>query len=403
MHMRRRRILALIASALTTGAWVRSGGGEVSTPSVSSTEIRLGQTIAYSGPASSLGTIGRTAAGYYRMINDRGGINGRRVRFISVDDGYNPAQTVEQTRRLVEEENVLAMVGSVGAPTSASVQRYLNQHHVPQLFLIAGAARFSDPEHFPWTMPLVLSQQAEARFYARNVIATKRNARIGVLYQNDDLGKDYLHGFRIGLGGKQSMIVAEASYEITDPTVDSQIIALESAGVDVLFDVAIPKFAAQAIRKAYDIDWHPMHILIQPAASIAATLRPAGFGRSIGVIAADYLKLPDDPAWADDPEVIAYRAFLKQYAPDTEAGDRLNMVGYYNAAAVCLLLARCGDEVTRENLMFQATHMKDVRVPGLLPGIAFNTSPTDYVPIKQLELQRFDGKRWIRFGGIIQG
>jgi len=373
-------------------------------PGASDTEIKIGQTIAYSGPASSFGTIGRTIAAYYRMVNERGGVNGRKITFISVDDGYSPPKTVEQTRNLVEQQEVLAIVGSLGTPTNASVQRYLNDRKVPQLFLFTGASRFRDPKAYPWTIGGDLGYLDESRAFARFIMENASAAKIGILYQNDDFGKDHITGLKAGLGDKAAkMIVAEVSYEVTDPTIDSQIVLLKASGADVLLDISLPKFAAQAIRKVYDIDWKPLHIISFPAASIPLTLQPAGLEKAIGVVSAQFLKEPGDPTWASDAEVLDYIAFLKKYNPHAEPNDFANVVAYYHAAAVVHLLNACGDELTRENLMRQATHLKDLRVPMLLPGITLSTSPTDYSPIKQMQLKRFDGTRWVTFGEIIGG
>ncbi|MBV8888041.1 MAG: ABC transporter substrate-binding protein [Alphaproteobacteria bacterium] len=373
-------------------------------PGVSDSEIKIGQTIAYSGPASSFGTIGRTISAYYRMINDRGGVNGRKITFISADDGYNPARTVEQTRRLVEQEQVLAIFGSLGSPTNASVQRYLNDRKVPQLFLFTGASRFRDPEKYPWTMGGDLSFVNETRAFARFVLQSAPNPKIAILYQNDDFGKDHINGFKAGLGDKaDQMIVMTASYEATDPTVDSQVVALKASGADVLLDVSIPKFAAQAIRRVYDIGWHPLHLISYPASSVPVTLQPAGLEKAAGLVTAQFLKEPADPAWKDDAEVRDYLAFARKYNPEVDPNDWGSVIGYYHAGAVVQLLAACGDDLTREHLMDRATHLQGMAVPMLLPGITMTTSPTDYSPIKQMQLQRFDGARWVSFGGVVEG
>ena len=370
-------------------------------PGVSDTEIKIGQTMPYSGPASSFGTQGRTAMAFYKMTNDNGGINGRSITFISLDDGYSPPKTVEQTRRLIEQEQVLAIVGTVGTPTNASIQRYLNDRKVPQLFLFSGVARFRDPQNYPWTMGLDLSFTYQARAFARYILETMPNGKIAVLYQNDDFGKDNLNALRAELGDKVSMIVKEATYEVTDPTVDSQIVALQSSGADVLFDVSIPKFTAQAIRKIYDINWKPLHIIAYPSASIPSTLQPAGLDKSVGIVTAEFMKQVGDPVWKDDPEMLAYLAFMTKYNPGVDPTDKFNVLGYFNATVVVKMLTQCGDEITRENLLKQATHMQTLKMPMLLPGITMNTSPANYNPIRQMELQRFDGNQWVRFGGVV--
>jgi ABC-type branched-subunit amino acid transport system substrate-binding protein len=372
-------------------------------PGVSDAEIKLGQTMPYSGPLSAFGTTGRTILAYFRMVNENGGINGRKVVLISLDNESTPPKTVEHTRRLVEQDNVLAIVGSLGAAHNAAVQRYLNEHKIPQLFIFTGAARFTDPQNFPWTMTLVQSETAEARAYGRHILATASHAKVGVLYQRDDAGKGWLAGLKQGLGDKAaSLIVREESFEFSDPTIDSQIAALQASGADVVFyATGNSKFAAQAIRKAYDLGWKPLQLLPSPASSVAATLRPAGLERSVGVVTAEFVKVPGDPSWADDPEVADYLAFLKRYYPEADPSDRMNVLGYYNAAATAYILEKCGDVLTRENLMFQATHMRDVRIPMLLPSITLSTGPTDYAAIKQIQLQRFDGTRWVGLKGTI--
>jgi branched-chain amino acid transport system substrate-binding protein len=403
--MRRNRwyVVATIALSITVAA-SSAGAQKKYDPGASDTEIKVGQTIAYSGPASSFGTIGRTISAYYRMVNERGGVNGRKITFISVDDGYSPPKTVEQTRMLVEQEQVLAIVGSLGTPTNASVQRYLNDRKVPQLFLFTGASRFRDPKTYPWTMGGDLSYATETRAFARFIMESVPAAKIGILYQNDDFGKDHITGLKAGLGDKaREMIQTAVPYEATDPTVDSQIVSLKASGADVLVDISVPKFAAQAIRKAYEIGWKPLHIISFPAASIPLTLQPAGLEKAIGLVTVGFLKEPGDPTWTDDPEVVEYRAFLKKYNPSADPNAFENVIAYYHAAVVVHVLTACGDELTRENLMHQATHLNGVHVPMLLPGITVSTSPTDYWPVKQMQLKQFDGTRWVPFGEIIGG
>jgi branched-chain amino acid transport system substrate-binding protein len=371
-------------------------------PGVSDTEIKIGQTMPYSGPASSYGTLGRASAAYYRMVNEQGGINGRRITLISLDDGYSPPKTVEQARRLVEQEGVLAIFGSLGTPTNIAIQRYLNEHKVPQLFAWSGAARFRDPQNYPWSMGGDLSFIHETSAFAAYVLKAVPNAKIAVLYQNDDYGKDHLTGLRQGLGADATrMIVKLATYESTDATIDSQVIELSASGADVLLTIAIPKFTAQAIRKIYEIGWKPMHFIAYPAASIPTTLQPAGLEKSVGVISAEFIKQPGDPAWANDQEMIEYLTFMKKYDADADPNDKLAVLGYYQAAAVVQLLKECGDELTRENLMRHATHMQQFHAPMLLPGITLTTTPTDYAAIKQMRLQRFDGRQWVPIGGIV--
>ena len=403
MRSNRRYVAATIVMWIAVAA-SPAGAQKKYDPGASDTEIKIGQTIAYSGPASSFGTIGRTVSAYYRMVNERGGVNGRKITFISVDDGYSPPKTVEQTRMLVEQEQVLAIVGSLGTPTNASVQRYLNDRKVPQLFLFTGASRFRDPKTYPWTMGGDLSYVNETRAFARFIMENAPTAKIGILYQNDDYGKDHIAGLKAGLGDKaREMILTAVPYEPADPTVDSQIVLLKASGANVLVDISVPKFTAQAIRKAYDISWKPLHIISFPTASIPLTLQPAGLEKAIGLITAGFLKEPGDPTWMNDPEVVDYVAFLKKYSPSADPNDFENVIAYYHAAAVVHLLTACGDELTRENLMRQAIHLDDVHVPMLLPGITLNTSPTDYSPVKQMQLKQFDGKRWVPFGEIVGG
>ncbi|MEA2738239.1 MAG: branched-chain amino acid transport system substrate-binding protein [Acetobacteraceae bacterium] len=373
-------------------------------PGVTDTEIKIGHTLAYSGPASSFGTVGRAAAAYYRMINDQGGVNGRKINFVSLDDAYSPPKAAENVRRLVEQDEVLGIFGSLGTPTNVAMQRYLNDRKVPQFFVFSGVARFRDPRAYPWTMGGDLAFTNETEAFARYILETQATPKIGVLYQNDDFGKDHLAGLRQGLGDRAATaIVKTASYEPTDPTIDSQIIELQQSGANVVLIVAIPKFAAQAIRKVHDIGWNPVKLLAYPGASIPGTFKPAGFDASVGIVTAEFVKVTGDPAWTKDPEMLAFLDFIKKYAPDLDPNDKLTVFGYYNAAMVAALLKQCGDNLTRENLREQATHLKDVPVPMLLPGIVLNTSPNDYSPIKQMQLQRFDGTGWVTIGGLVGG
>jgi ABC-type branched-subunit amino acid transport system substrate-binding protein len=371
------------------------------TPGVSDTQIKIGQTIPYSGPASSFAKIGRTQAAYYRMVGDVGGVNGRKIDFVTLDDGYSPPKTVEQTRRLVEQDQVFGIFGSLGTPTNASVQRYLNERKVPQMFLFTGTSRFRDPQHYPWSMGGDLSFVSETRGFVKFILKERPDAKIAVLYQNDDYGKDHLNTLKTVLGDKaKTMVVAEASYESTDPTVDSQIVALKASGADTLLDVALPKFAAQAIRKVYDIDWHPLHIVSYPS-SIPLVMQPAGLDHSVGVISAEFLKEPSDPAWQDDPEMRAYFDFMKKYNPGAYPNDWSNVIAYYMASATVRALESCGTELTRERLLDRVSHMEELSMPMLIPGITLNTTPTDYHAIKQMRMKRFDGARWGPLGGVI--
>jgi branched-chain amino acid transport system substrate-binding protein len=371
-------------------------------PGVRDTEIKIGNTMPYSGPLSTAATIGRTEAAYFQMLNEHGGVNGRKITFISRDDAYSPPKTVEQVRELVEQEQVLAVFGIIGTPTAASVQRYLNERQVPELFIQSGAPRFADPQHYPWTISIAPGYVDEARAYARYILEAKPEGKIAVLYQNDDFGRAYIDGLKQGLGDRAAkMIVMQAAYESTDPTVDSQVVSLQASGADVLLTAAIPRMAAQTIHKVYDVGWKPLHVVIFAGANIPVVLKPAGLEKSVGLISAAWAMQPGDPRWEHDPDYEAYLAFMKRYYPGGDINDPGNFSAYGWAYTLVHVVDRCGDDLTRENLMFQASHMKDFHVPGLLPGIAVNTSPTDYRPIKQFILQRFDGQTWVPFGGTI--
>jgi branched-chain amino acid transport system substrate-binding protein len=389
-------LAAVLALATAAHAQKRYG------PGASDTEIKIGQTMPYSGPASAYGTIGKAEAAYFRMINDQGGVNGRKLNLISLDDGYSPPRTVEQIRKLVEDEQVLFTFQTLGTPSNTAIQKYMNARKVPHLFVATGATKWGDPQHYPWTMGWQPTYQHESQIYAKYLLKNRPNAKVAVLYQNDDYGKDYVKGFKDGLGAQVAkLIVAEASYEVTDPTVDSQIVALKASGADVLFNVTTPKFAAQAIRKVYDIGWRPLHFLNVVSTSVAAVLQPAGLDKSVGLVSVAYFKDPTDPAWKDDKAVQDYMAFMKKYYPDGDAADGFNVYGLAVAQTLVQTLKRCGDDLTRENVMRQAANLNDVEVPMLLPGIRVNTSPTDFYPIEQVQLIRFDGKTWVRFGDIV--
>jgi branched-chain amino acid transport system substrate-binding protein len=373
-------------------------------PGVSDIEIKLGQTMPYSGPASAYGADGLAELAYVKFVNDQGGVNGRKINLISLDDGYSPPKTVEQTRRLVEEDNVLAIFSPLGTAPNVAIQKYLNTKQVPHLFVASGASRWGDPEHFPWTMGFGPNYRSEAIIYAKSILRDQPNAKLGILYQNDDLGKDYLEGMRVGLGDKAGrMIVKEVSYEVTDPTVDSQIVTLKGAGADVFFNITTPKFGAIAIRKTYDIGWHPTQYLVNVASSTAAVLQPAGFEKAVGIISAAYLKDPNDPGVRSDPAYKAWLTWIDKYNPNANKGDYYNVLGYTFAQALVHVLKQCGDELTRENLMRQAASIKDLELPMLLPGIKVNTSPSNFYPIRQERLQRFNGERWELFGEIVGG
>ena len=367
-------------------------------PGASDSEIKIGNTMPYSGPASAYGTIGRVEAAYFKMLNEQGGINGRKINFITLDDGYSPPRTVEQVRKLVEQEEVLLIFQPLGTPSNSAIQQYLNARKVPQLFVATGATKWGDPQHFPWTMGWQPSYQTEAKIYAKYLLQTKPDAKIAVLYQNDDYGKDYLKGFKDGLGDKAAkMIISEVTYEVTDATVDSQIVTLKGSGADTFFNITTPKFAAMAIRKAYDVDWHPLQFLNNVSISVGSVMTVAGLEKGIGIITADYRKDPVDPQWQDDPAMKEWRAFMAKYYPDGDIKDNSNVYGYAVAQTLVQTLKQCGDNLTRENVMKQAASLD--MSPGLLaPGVKITTSATDFYPIKQMRLQKFDGKSWVPFG-----
>jgi len=366
------------------------------------TEIKIGNIMPYSGPASAYGQIGRTEAAFFKMINDQGGINGRKINFISYDDGYSPPKTVEQARKLVESDEVLLIFNSLGTPPNSAIHKYMNSKKVPQLFVATGATKWNDPKDFPWTMGWQPNYQSETQIYAKYILKNMPNAKIAVLYQNDDYGKDYLKGLKDGLGAKAStMIVAEESYETTEPTVDNHIVKLKSTGADVFMNITTPKFAAQAIKKIAEIGWKPTHFLNNVSQSIGSVMKPAGFENGQDIISAAYLKDPSDPQWKDDPGMKTWREFMAKYFPegDTLAGEPI--VGYAVAQTLVQVLKQCGDNLTRENVMKEAANLKDFRTELLLPGIKINTSPTDFAPISSLQLERFKGEKWQLFGDVI--
>ena len=365
-------------------------------------EIKIGQTMPYSGPASAYGTIGKTEQAYMKMINDQGGINGRKINLISLDDGYSPPRAVEQVRKLVEQEEVLLLWQTLGTPTNSAIHKYVNQKKIPHLFLATGATKWGDPKNFPWTIGGQPAYQTEAHIYARYLLKIKPDAKIAVLYQNDDYGKDYLKGLKDGLGDKAAkMIVGEVSYEVTDPSVDSQIVTLKGTGADTLFHFATPKFAAQAIRKVYDIGWRPLQFINNVSAQVQSVLTPAGLEKSIGLLTALYMKDVNDPQWADSKDVKDYLAVMKKYYPEGDAKDFLNAYGYMQSSMLMQALKQCGNDLTRENVMRQAANLKNVELPLLLPGIKVNTSPTDFYPIEQQMMAKFDGKMWKNFGDLL--
>ena len=365
------------------------------------TEIKLGNIMPYSGPASSYSVIGKTEAAYFSKINAEGGINGRKINFISYDDGYSPPKTVEQARKLVESDEVLLIFNSLGTPPNSAIHKYMNSKKVPQLFVATGATKWNDAKEFPWTMGWQPNYQSETQIYAKYILKNFPNAKIGVLYQNDDYGKDYLKGLKDGLGSKASMIVAEEPYETTEPTIDSHLLNLKASGADVFVDLSIPKFAAQAIKKAAEVQWKPVHFLNSVSSSITATIKPAGFDNAQGIITSEYLKDPTDPQWKDDSDIKAWNAFLDKYYPEANRADAFVIYGYAVAQSMVQVLKRCGNDLTRANVMKQAASMHDAVVAGLLPGVKINTSATDFAPISQLQLAKFKGNTWERFGDVI--
>jgi branched-chain amino acid transport system substrate-binding protein len=382
----------------------RSAAAKTYGPGVTDSEIKLGTTSPYSGPASAYGVYGHAQTAYFQMINEQGGINGRKINLISLDNGYNPPKALEQTRKLVEEDNVLAIAGFLGTAPNTSVQKYLNGKKVPNLFLTSGADRFNDPKTYPWIVPLYPTYVGQGEIYARFILTKHPDAKIGVLYINDDLGKDFLLGLKKGLGDRaRTMIVREVSNELTDPSVDSQIIDLKGAGADSLVQFTTSKFAAQGIRKAYDLGWRPrVHILASVAAAIGATLIPAGVERSKGVITARWEKHPTDPTTVGDADVVEYLAFARKYMPNLNIEDNTAVPGYINSVMISRVLRACGDELTRENILKQATSLKDAVAPMLLPGITLTNAPDDYLAFHAMQLAQFDGAKFVPLGEIIR-
>jgi branched-chain amino acid transport system substrate-binding protein len=367
----------------------------------SDTEIKVGQTIPLSGPASAYGSIGKVQAAYLRMINEQGGINGRKINLIQYDDAYSPPKTVEQVRKLVEGDEVLTTFQIIGTPPNAAVQKYLNDRKVPQLLASTGATRFTDPKNFPWTIAFNPNYQSEGHIYAKYILANHPNAKIAILYQNDDLGKDYVKGLEDALGAKASMIVAKASYELSDPTVDSQMVTLKASGADLFYNITTPKFGAQAIKKAAELGWKPVHILDINATPVSQTLVPAGLDNAKGIISVNYGKDPLDPQWADDEGMKRYKAFMLKYAPAEDANSGIATYGYSTAALLVHIIKQCGDDLTRANLMKQATNIKGYVADLALPGMTTTTTSDDWRINKQFQMMKFDGQRWVLFGPIL--
>jgi branched-chain amino acid transport system substrate-binding protein len=366
-------------------------------------EIKVGNIMPYSGPASAYGVIGKTEEAYFKKINDEGGINGRKINFVSYDDGYSPPKAVEQARKLVESDEVLVVFNPLGTPSNSAIQKYLNAKKVPQLFVATGATKWNDPKDFPWTMGWQPSYQSEAHIYAKYLMKEKPDGKIAVLYQNDDFGKDYLKGLKDALGAKASMITAEESYETAEPSIDGHIVKLKASGADVFISITTPKFAAQAIKKLAEIDWKPMHIVSNVSASVGGVIKPAGFENAQGMLSAAYAKDGADPQWDNDPGMKKFFAFLEKYYPDANKLDNSVVYGYGAAQTMVKVLQMCGDNLTRENVMKQAASLKDFVPDTLLPGVKINTSATDFAPIEQLRMQRFKGEKWELFGDVMSG
>ena len=373
-------------------------------PGATDSQIMIGNIMPYSGPASAYAVIGKTETALFQMINDEGGINGRKVSFISYDDGYSPPKTFEQARKLVEDDNVLLIFNSLGTPTNSAIHTYMNEKKVPQLFVATGATKWDDPKHFPWTMGWQPSYQTEGHIYAKYILKELPNAKIAIMYQNDDYGKDYVKGLKDGLGAKAaSMIIGEKSYETTEPTIDSQVVTLQSTGANVFFNVATPKFAAQAIQRVSEIGWKPLHILNNVSASIGSVMKPAGFEHAQGIVSAAYLKDATDPQWKNDVDMKEWNAFMDKYIPGGDKSDSGYIYGYSVARTMVQVLKQCGDDLTRDNVMKQAANLRSFEPGLLLPRIAINTSPTNFAPIEQLQLMKFAGQTWQLFGDVISG
>ncbi len=392
-------LMSVAAIALVAGMGVAAAQNA---PGVSDKEIKIGNTNPYSGPASSYGTIGKSIAACFNQVNDEGGINGRKVKFISYDDGYSPPKTKEQIRKLVERDKVALTFQTLGTPTNSAIHKYMNKKKVPHLFVATGATKWGQPSKYPWTMGFQPNYQTVGKIFGNYILQNHADGKVAVLFQNDDYGKDYVIGLKEALGDKySSLVVKEESYEVTDPTVASQIVSLANSGADVFVDISIPKFAAQAIKKMDDIGWKPVHLLNDVAANIKATFEPAGTERSKGIISLTYLKDPAETEWDNDPEMNAWRTFMEKYYPDGDRANQFNVYGWSVCSLMIETLRKAGDDLSRENIMKSAASLKDFRVRGLLPGIVANTSSTDFYPIEQMQMTRFDGKRLVRFGPII--
>jgi branched-chain amino acid transport system substrate-binding protein len=401
------KLKATVAAVSAVAALAFTAGGALAQKKydtgASDTEIKIGNIMPYSGPASAYGVIGKIEEAYFKMINEQGGINGRKITFISYDDGYSPPKAVEQARKLVESDEVLLIFGPLGTPSNSAIQKYLNAKKVPQLFVATGATKFGDHKQFPWTMGWQPPYQSEGRIYAKHLLATKPDAKVAVMYQNDDFGKDLLKGFKDGLGAKASMIIAEDSYEVAEPTIDSHILKLKASGADTFLSITTPKFAAQAIKKVAELGWKPLYFQSNVGASVGSVLKPAGFENAQGLLSAAYGKDGADPQWENDEGMKKFYAFLAKYAPDANRTDGSVVYGYAQAQTLAHVLKQAGDDLTRANIMKQAANLKDLVLDTSLPGVKINTSPTDFYPIEQLQMMRFKGEKYELFGPIIGG
>jgi branched-chain amino acid transport system substrate-binding protein len=395
-----RRALVL-TGLLALGLALTPAPAPAQTPGVSATEIKVGNTNPYSGPASAYGTIGKAIGAYFKKVNDEGGVNGRKINYITYDDSYSPPKTVEMVRKLVEQDQVAFVFNTLGTPTNSAIHKYMNQQKVPHLLVATGATKWNDPKNFPWTMGWQPNYQAEGQIYAKYVLKNVPDAKVGILYQNDDYGKDYLKGFKDALGDAvRKVVVLEQSYETTDPTIDSQIVNLKNSGANVFYNVTIPKFAVQAIKKSHDIGWKPLHLLNSVSTSVGVVLKPAGLEASKGLLTTFYIKDPTDPQWKNGQDYKDWLAWMKKYYPEGNVEDGFNVYAYAVSHTLVQVLKQCGNDLSRANIMRQAANLKDVTVPMLLPGIKINTGPTDFAPIEQEQLAKFDGERWALFGEL---
>jgi ABC-type branched-subunit amino acid transport system substrate-binding protein len=397
----RRTLLAASAAALAAPRIARA---QSSTPGVTATEIKIGNIMPYSGPASAYGVIGKLEQAYFRALNEAGGINGRKITFITYDDGYSPPKTVEQARKLVEQDRVAFLFNTLGTPTNSAIVRYMNQRKVPHLFLSTGADKWGNYQETPWTIGWQPSYRTEAQIYMKHLLEQKPDAKLALLYQNDDFGKDYILGAKDVLGDRFERMVRVVSHEVTDPTVDSQVVSLQASGADALLTATTPKFAAQAVRKVHDIGWKPaLHYLTNVSISVAAVMQPAGPEKGVGIITSAYLKDPTDSVWKDDPGMTEWRGFMQRHMPEADQTDGNYSFAYGVSKTMEHVLRQCGNDLSRENIMKQATNIQSLEIPTLLPGVRVSTGPTNYHPIRQMQLQRWTGSTWERFGSVLEG